>query len=99
MSAGLKTLEEAESKEPMRTYSREFKEQIVKKMLLADGPSIAQVSDETGVGQLTLFAWKRRYRDRGSLATVKSASGHADSKAKLATVIETAALNSAERSA
>lgn len=86
----------------MRTYSRELKEQLVKKLLLEGGPSVAALSRETGVGESTLFAWKKRFREQGSLASVALAPGPvggAGNRDKLGAVIATATMNAVERSA
>ena len=74
-----------------RTYSTELKEQLLGKLLMEGGPSVAQLSAETGIGKSTLWAWLRQYRRSAGLA-----SGNKD---KLAAIIATAAMNEAERAA
>lgn len=84
----------------MRTYSREMKERMVKKLLLAGGPSVAELGRETGIGESTLFAWKKAFRDHGALTASRRPSvAEADNKDKLNAVVATAAINEVERSA
>ncbi len=79
----------------MRTYSRELKAQLVKKLLTAGGPSVAALSREAGVGESTLFAWRKQFREHGKPAGA-AAAVNAD---KLNAVIATAAMNAVERAA
>lgn len=84
----------------MRTYSREMKAQLVKKLLAAGGPSVAALSREAGVGESTLFAWRRQFRERGNLAGGETAGAAVGvNQEKLEAVIAAAAMNAVERSA
>ncbi len=82
----------------MRTFSPEFKEQLVKKLLMADGPSVAALSAESGVGRSTLQRWRQQYRRHGGVASGGRLPA-AGNKHRLQAVIATAAMNEAERSA
>lgn len=42
-------------------YSEELREAAVSKLLMPGGPTIAEVAAETGVGESTLWAWKKKY--------------------------------------
>ena len=84
----------------MPSYSAEFKEQVVRKMMPPHNETVAGLSRETGISEASLYNWKKQFRARGFVVPRKST--HADqwdAKAKLAAVIQTASLNAAERSA
>ena len=83
----------------MASYSQEFKDQIVRKLMSPTVMSVAALSRETGIPSPTLYAWKKHYRSEGFVVPSKSSpSDQWDAKTKLAAVIDTAALNQAERS-
>jgi len=83
----------------MPVYSPQFKEQIVKKMMPPSNQSVAQVSRDSGVAVPTLYSWKKLFRSKGFVVPTKASSPHTwDSKAKLAAVIQVAAMNEAQRS-
>ena len=84
----------------MPSYSLEFKEQIVRKMMPPHNQRVSTLSAELGISQGTLYRWKSEYRAKGFVVpSRKSIPDRWDAKAKLAAVIETAALNAEERSA
>ncbi|MFW8567371.1 transposase [Orrella sp. 11846] len=84
----------------MPSYSLEFKEQIVRKMMPPHNQRVSTLSAELGISQGTLYRWKKEYRAKGFVVpSRKSIPDHWDAKTKLAAVIETAALNAEERSA
>ncbi len=84
----------------MPVYSPEFKEQMVRKLMPPEARSVAQLSRESGVSEPTLYAWKKQFRDQGFVVPKRPAAPEGwDARAKLAAIIETAALNEAERSA
>lgn len=84
----------------MHTYSREMKEQMVKKLLADGGPSVPELSRDTGIGESTLFAWKKIFREGGTLsASPRTQAAGFKNKDKLDAVIATAAMNAVERSA
>lgn len=83
----------------MTTYSRELKEQIVRKMMPPNLQSVATIHRETGISAPTLYAWKKQFRAEGHIVpTQPRTSDHWDAKSKLAAVIRTALMNEAERS-
>lgn len=83
----------------MARYSRELKEQIVKKMTPPNSQSVADIARETGISGPTLYAWKEQFRTQGHVVPSKpSKPDEWDAKAKLAAVIKTAAMTEAERS-
>jgi transposase-like protein len=49
-------------------YSEEFKESVVRKMMPPESRSIAELSRETGVSEVTLYKWRDETR-RGGRAT------------------------------
>ena len=44
----------------MASYSTDFKEQMLKKMMPPNSQSVAQISRETGVPYATLYTWKKQ---------------------------------------
>ncbi|MCB5365033.1 transposase [Pusillimonas sp. CC-YST705] len=83
----------------MPSYSAEFKEQVVRKLMPPHNQTVAALSRETGISEASLYNWKKQFRAKGFVVPKKST--HADqwdAKAKLAAVIQTAAMNEAERS-
>ena len=83
----------------MSRYSPEFKEQIIRKLMPPHNRTVASVSRETGVSSASLYNWKKQFRAQGHVVPKKpTIADHWDGKTKLAAVIQTAALNEAERS-
>jgi transposase-like protein len=83
----------------MRVFDAQFKEQMVRKLLPPNSLSVTQLSRETGIGRSTLYAWKQMICEQGYVMPHKPTPPHKwDSKAKLAAVIHTAAMNEFERS-
>jgi transposase-like protein len=83
----------------MSSYSQEFKEQIVRKMMPPNNQSIASLARSTGISMPTLYAWRNVYRSKGYVMPTKGSSPDGwDAKAQLAAVIQTAFMNDAERS-
>ena len=81
----------------MPRYSEEFKEQIVRKMMPPNALSVAQVSRDTGVSEQALYQWRNACRHGGQAVPADPANPeHWRGETKLAVVIETAALNTAE---
>jgi len=82
----------------MRVFGQDFKEQVVKKMML-NHQSVSQISRDMGIGRSTLYAWKKEYLEQGYVMPQKPTRAHKwDSKAKLAVVIQTAHMGDAQRS-
>jgi len=81
----------------MPRYEKEFKEQVVRRMMPPNAMSVAEVSRETGVSEATLYAWRNEYRRAGKAVPADPSNPENWSgEDKLAVVIETASLNEAE---
>jgi transposase-like protein len=82
-----------------KRYSEEFKETAIKKMMPPNPESIPKLSSEIGVSDVTLYKWRKLYRNKGVAVprdTSKPESWSAGDK--LAVVIETASFNEVELS-
>lgn len=80
-------------------YSEEFKESLVKKMMPPNPISISQLVKETGVSDVTLYKWRKDYRNRGIAVPAKqNKPDQWAAEDKLAVVIETASLNESQLS-
>lgn len=82
-----------------KRYSEEFKESVVKRMMPPNPVSVSQLAKETGVSDVTLYKWRKDYRNRGIAVPgdSKNPAGWA-AEDKLAVVIETAAMNEVQLS-
>lgn len=77
----------------MPSYSAEFKEQVVRKLMPPHNQTVAAVSRETGISQASLYNWKKQFRAKGFIVPKKSTQADQwDAKAKLTAVIQTAAI-------
>ncbi|MGE6333407.1 transposase [Stenotrophomonas sp. NPDC077659] len=84
----------------MARYSDELKNQIVGRMMPPRSQSVAEISRDTGISAPTLYAWKRQSRNEGKIVPSKPTSADGwDARSKLAAIVQTAAMNEAERSA
>jgi transposase len=80
-------------------YSKNFKDTAIKRMMPPNAVSVAQLCIETGVSDSALYQWKKDYRNRGiAVPSDQIKSDNWTAEDKLAVVIETASLNSAELS-
>ena len=82
-----------------KRYSEEFKEAVIKKMMPPVPMSVSQLCRETGVSDVTLYKWKKDYRNRGVAVpadTKKPKTWTAEDK--LAVVIETVSFNEVQLS-
>lgn len=79
------------------TYTDDFKETMVKKVLANPYKSVKQVSNETGVPSSTLGNWVRKYNQHKGITLSKKKKWTAEEKFEA--VILTASMNEAERSA
>jgi len=78
----------------MPHYSKEFTEQVVRKMMAPNAKSVAQVSRDTGVSEPTLYNWRNRFRNEGKAVPADPSNPENWSgENKLAVVIESARLN------
>lgn len=81
----------------MTTYSDEFKDSILAKMLPPNNISVPQLVKETGIPRDTLYGWRRQAAGRAPrTATLASSMGTLSSAEKFAVVVETATLNALE---
>ena len=86
----------------MNTYSEQFREQILKRMLAPEFATVPQLHEETGINKNTLHTWRSKWRREGLLVeqTSKGTQGKSPSaQEKFRIVVETAQLNEAELSA
>ena len=82
-----------------KSYSEEFKESVIRKMLPPNPVPVLKLSKEIGVSDVTLYKWRKDYRNRGvAMPGRHSKPDDWASADKLAVVIETAALNKAQLS-
>ena len=81
----------------MKTYSREFKDSILTKLLPPNNVGVPQLAAQTGIPRDTLYGWRREalgQARRPPAATTPA--GTLDSEEKFAVVVETASLNELE---
>jgi hypothetical protein len=76
----------------LATYSDEFKDSILIKLLPPNNVSVAQLVKETGIPRDTLYGWRRQAGVQGSSPSAAPVSG-LSSEEKFAVVVETAVLN------
>jgi transposase len=82
------------SEQEMPKYNDEFKEQAVRKMMPPNALSVAQLSRDTGVSDVTLYNWRNRFRNEGKAVPADPSNPENwTGENKLAVVIETSALN------
>ncbi len=77
-----------------KRYSDQFKDAVIQKMMPPNSIPVSQLCRETGVSDVTLYKWRKDYRNRGGIIPVgcnKPESCSAEDK--LAVVIETASFN------
>lgn len=80
-------------------YSEEFKESVIQKMMPPNLVSVPQLVKETGVSDVTLYKWRKDYRDQGIAVPANRNKPHQwAAEDKLAVVIETASFNEAQLS-
>ncbi len=83
----------------MASYSSEFKEKILIRMLPPNNESIAKISEETKVSVATLSKWRNKFRESGQAAPAGTKeSDRWSSQDKFLIVMETASMNEAELS-
>ena len=82
-----------------KRYSEEFKESVVKKMMPPNAVSVRQLCNDTGVSDVTLYKWRKDFRNRGiAVPSDQSKPDNWSAEDKLAVVIETASLNEVQLS-
>jgi transposase-like protein len=83
----------------MTTYSKEFKENIIARMLPPNSESLSKLSRETGIHEQTLRNWKAKARKSGKAAPGSDKSSDEwSSQDKFLIVVETAGMNEVELS-
>lgn len=88
----------------MNGYSLERKAAVLKKLLPPHSLSVAELSRAEGISDVTLYTWRRQAKVRGEVVSGRVQRGagklpeHWPAEAKLAVVIETAALSAIEQS-
>ncbi len=81
----------------MATYSKEFKDKIVSRMLPPNNESISSLSKEIQIGEQTLRNWRDKTRKSGVAAPGNNQNAQRwSSQDKFLIVIETAGMNEAE---
>jgi len=81
----------------MASYSKEFREKMVARMLPPNSESVPKISDETGISEATLYKWKKKYASTGQQMK-SSDTDKWSSQDKFRIVIETASMNESELS-
>ncbi len=77
-----------------KRYSEEFKESVIQKMMPPNPISVPQLCRDTGVSDVTLYTWRKHYRNRGiAVPADESIPEKWTAEDKLAVVIETASFN------
>jgi len=80
-------------------YSTEFKESIVRKMMPPNPVSVSQLVKDTGVSDVTLYKWRKDYRNQGiAVPANQKKPAQWSAEDKLAVVIETASFNEVQLS-
>ena len=78
-------------------YSLERKEAVLKKMLPPNNRSIAELAEEEGISDATLYNWRQQARNEGRLMPDADNTPEGwTSRDKFAAVMETAAMSEAE---
>jgi len=83
----------------MPRYAPERKEALLRKLLPPHNLSVAQLAREEGISDVTLYAWRKQAKTGGAAVPGdQKLTDHWSAEAKLAVVIETAALSEIELS-
>ena len=84
----------------MTIYPAEQKARLIERLLPPENARAPQLSKETGIPKDTLYDWRRQgLRSRGLSSTPVAGEARWSGAEKFAMVVETAALNEAERGA
>ena len=80
----------------MTQYSPERKATVLKKLLPPLSLSVAEVSQQEGISDVTLYTWRKQAKARGEVVSgSKKVPDDWPAEAKLAVVVETATLSEA----
>ena len=83
----------------MKSYSPERKAAILKKLLPPLNMSVAEVSRQENISNVTLYAWRKQLRERGHVVLGSQSSPEQwSAEAKVAVVAETLTLSEVELS-
>jgi transposase-like protein len=83
----------------MNRYAPERKEAILKKLAPPNNMSVAEVAEQEGISQQTLYHWRKQAREQGQLMPNQTDNPENWSdQDKFRVVMETAAMSQAERS-
>ena len=77
-------------------YSEEFKRNVVKQILVPGAPSLNTISRKTGVASSTIFGWKKKYANSGTMSTKTKKNRGWGPQEKLQAIIETSSLKGPE---
>ena len=58
----------------MASYSSQFKEQAVRRLIPPNSQTVSAVSQDLGVSGATLYAWKRQFKAKGFLVPANSSN-------------------------
>lgn len=84
----------------MKRYSAERKASVLRKLLPPLNLSVAEVSRQEGISEVTLYNWRKQVRERGQAVPGSGKSPEQwSAQAKVAVVAETLALSEVELSA
>jgi transposase-like protein len=82
----------------MASYSKEFKEKMIIRMLPPNNEPISKISKETKISIATLHKWKNSYTTSGKQPIKSTNSDKWSSQDKFLVVMETASMNEMELS-
>jgi transposase-like protein len=83
----------------MKSYSPERKAAILKKLLPPLNMSVAELSRQENISNVTLYTWRKQLRERGHVVPGSQSSPEQwSAEAKVAVVVETATLSEIELS-
>jgi transposase-like protein len=84
----------------MKRYSAERKQSVIKKMMPPMNTPVSQLSEETGISDVTLYHWRKQARARGLVVPGDGRNPENwSAEDKFSVVLETASMNESELSA
>jgi len=82
----------------MASYSKEFKEKMLTRMLPPNEEPVSKIAKETNISVATLHKWKNKLSDSGKQKIKATSSERWSSQDKFMVVMETASMNEIELS-
>ena len=82
----------------MASYSKEFKEKMIIRMLPPNNEPVSKISKEANISIATLHKWKKSYTAKGNSLTKTTSKDKWSSQDKFLIVMETASMNETELS-